>query len=83
MLGRPELQQFAGALHGQRAKKGIFITTSQFTRDATEYVKSIETKIVLIDGRHLTKYMIEHDVGVTLMSTYQLKRVDFDYFDEE
>lgn len=82
-VGRPELQQFAGALHGQRARKGIFITTSQFTREAKDFVQSIDTKIVLIDGDHLTNYMIEHDVGVTLVSTYQLKRVDFDYFDEE
>ena len=77
------MQQFAGALHGQRAKKGIFITTSQFSRDALDYVKAIDTKIVLIDGDHLTSYMIEHDVGVSVVSTYQLKRVDFDYFEEE
>lgn len=82
-VGRPELQRFAGALHGQRARKGIFITTSEFTLDAVSYVKSIDTKIVLIDGKQLTNYMIEHDVGVTLVSTYQIKRVDSDYFDEE
>jgi restriction system protein len=82
-VGRPEVQQFAGALHGQRARKGIFITTSQFTREAVEYVKAIDTKIVLIDGDHLTNYMIEHDVGVSVVSTYQLKKVDLDYFDEE
>jgi restriction system protein len=82
-VGRPELQRFAGALHGQRAKKGIFITTSEFTLDAVSYVKSIDTKIVLIDGKQLTNYMIEHDVGVTLVSTYQIKRVDSDYFEEE
>ncbi len=82
-VGRPEVQQFAGALHGQRAKKGIFITTSQFTHEALDYVRAIDTKIVLIDGEHLTSYMIEHDVGVSIVSTYQLKRVDFDYFEEE
>jgi restriction system protein len=82
-VGRPEIQQFAGALHGQRARKGIFITTSQFTREAFDYVRSIDTKIVLIDGNTLTEYMIDHEVGVAVVSTYQLKRIDFDYFSDD
>lgn len=82
-VGRPEIHQFVGALHGQRARKGIFITTSQFTRDALEYVRTVEMKIVLIDGEHLTDFMIDHDVGVAVVSTYQLKRIDFDYFTDE
>ena len=82
-VGRPEIHQFVGALHGQRARKGIFITTSQFTRDALDYVRTVEMKIVLIDGAQLTDFMIDHDVGVAVVSTYQLKKIDFDYFSEE
>lgn len=83
VVGRPEIQQFAGALHGQRARKGIFITTSSFTREAREYVTNIETKIVLIDGSQLAELMIDHDVGVTVVSTYLVKRADADFFSED
>ena len=79
-VSRPELQKFAGALQGQRAKKGIFITTSDFSRDAREYVNNIDSKIVLIDGRQLAEFMIDHDVGVSTVKTYEIKRVDSDYF---
>jgi len=82
-VGRPEVQAFAGSLEGARAKKGVFITTSDFTPDAREYVKRIEKKIVLIDGRQLAELMIDHDVGVTVVQTYKLKRLDSDYFEEE
>lgn len=82
-VSRPELQKFAGALQGQRAKKGIFITTSGFSRDAREYVNSIDSKIVLIDGQQLAEYMIDHNVGVSTVKTYELKRVDSDYFEED
>jgi len=82
-VGRPELHRFAGALQGQRAKKGIFVTTSDFSKEAQDYAKNIEPKIVLIDGRRLTDLMIEHNVGVTLGTNYQLKRVDSDYFSED
>ncbi len=80
VVGRPEIQKFVGALAGKRAKRGIFITTATFSADAENYVKSIDTKIVLIDGKRLADLMIDYNVGVTIISTYQLKRVDSDYF---
>ena len=79
-VGRPEIQKFAGALQGQRAKKGIFITTSSFSKDAHEYASRIDSKIVLIDGSQLTQFMIDHDIGVTRVSNYEVKRIDSDYF---
>jgi restriction system protein len=79
-VGRPEIQKFAGALQGQRAKKGIFITTSSFSGEATEYVQRIDSKIILIDGVRLTKLMFDHGIGVTIASTYQVKKIDSDYF---
>ncbi len=80
VVGRPEIQKFVGALMGKRAKKGIFITTSSFSAEAVNYVSSIDAKIVLIDGKRLAELMIDYDVGVTTVTTYQLKRVDSDYF---
>jgi len=80
VVGRPEIQKFVGALMGKRAKKGIFITTSSFSTEAITYVSSIDAKIVLIDGKRLADLMIDYDVGVTTVTTYQLKRVDSDYF---
>lgn len=82
-VGRPEIQKFVGALAGQGAKKGIFITTSSFSREARDYVPRNETKIVLIDGEELTQLMIDHDLGVTLQQTYAVKRIDSDFFGEE
>jgi restriction system protein len=82
-VGRPEIQKFAGALQGQRANKGVFITTSNFSREAHEYVATISSKIILLDGETLAKLMVDHDVGVTPIGTYQLKRVDTDYFEGE
>ena len=82
-VGRPEIQKFAGALQGYRAKKGILITTSSFTRDAEEYVGRIDSKIVLIDGEQLAQLMIDHNVGVASVAAYETKRVDSDYFNEE
>ena len=81
-VGRPDVMQFAGALQAQRANKGIFITTSRFTEDARSYVSQIGSKIVLIDGEQLTNLMIEHDVGVSTVSLYPVKKIDTDYFDE-
>jgi restriction system protein len=81
-VGRPDVMQFAGALQAQRANKGIFITTSRFTDDARSYVSQIGSKIVLIDGEQLTNLMIEHDVGVSTVSLYPVKKIDTDYFDE-
>ncbi len=83
VVGRPEIQKFVGALMGKRAKKGIFITTSSFSTEAANYVSSIDAKIVLIDGKRLAELMIDYDVGVTTITTYQLKRVDSDYFENE
>jgi restriction system protein len=81
-VGRPDVQQFAGALQGQRASKGIFITTSRFTEDAKSFVAQIGSKIVLIDGEQLAQLMIDHDVGVGTAATYSVKRIDSDYFNE-
>jgi restriction system protein len=83
VVGRPEIHKFVGALAGQGAKKGIFITTSSFTKDALEYNPKNETKIVLIDGEQLAQYMIDHNLGVTTQQTYEIKRLDNDYFGEE
>lgn len=80
-VGRPEIQKFAGALQGQRAKKGVFITTSNFTKDALEYVSLIDTRIILIDGKLLTKLMIEFNIGVSTVGRYEVKSIDTDYFD--
>lgn len=82
-VGRPELQKFVGALAGQGAKKGIFITTSSFTKDALEYAPRNETKIVLIDGHQLSQFMIDFNLGVTTINSYEVKRMDSDYFGEE
>jgi len=81
-VGRPELHAFVGALQGKRSRKGIFITTSSFTDTAKKYVNSIETKVALIDGETLVRYMIENDVGVITRDTYKIKELDADYFDE-
>jgi len=79
-VGRPEVQKFAGALEGHRARNGIFITTAHFTREAMEYVSKVSSKIVLIDGETLAQLMVDHGVGVTPIATYQVKRIDTDYF---
>ena len=81
-VGRPEIQKFAGALQGHRARKGIFITTSSFTRDAEEYVYKIDSKIVLIDGEQLGQLMIDNNVGVASVASFETKRIDSDYFIE-
>lgn len=82
-VGRPEIQKFAGALQGQRANKGVFITTSSFTRDAVEYAGVINSKIILVDGEQLAGLMIDHNVGVSTVGMYELKRLDNDYFEGE
>ena len=81
-VGRPEIQKFAGALQGQRARKGVFITTSTFTREAKEYVSMIDVKIILIDGEQLSTLMADHNVGVSTVGQYEVKKLDSDYFDE-
>lgn len=82
-VGRPEIQKFAGALQGQRAKKGIFITTSTFTKEAQEFAARIDSKITLLDGETLSQLMLDYNVGVNLVASYELKRIDSDYFIEE
>jgi len=82
VVGRPELQAFAGSLEGHRARKGVFIATSQFSKEAREYVTRIEKRIVLIDGEQLAQLMIDFSVGVTEVDTYKVKKLDRDYFDE-
>jgi restriction system protein len=83
IIGRPELHKFVGALAGQGAKKGIFITTSTFTKEASEYIPRNETKIVLIDGARLAQYMIDYNLGVSVQNIYEIKKIDSDYFEEE
>lgn len=82
-VGRPEIQKFVGALHGKRARKGVFITTGAFSADAKEYVSHIDPRVVLIDGRQLAEYMLDLGLGVSTRATYELKRIDSDYFAEE
>ena len=82
-VGRPEVQRFAGALQGKRARKGVFITTSSFSREAEKYAGRIDTRVILIGGKRLAELMIDHGVGVRTDATYKLKRVDADYFPEE
>jgi len=82
-VGRPTVQAFAGSLEGHRARKGVLITTSQFSPDALDYVTRIEKKIVLIDGDELAKLMIDFSIGVAADATYEIKRLDTDYFEEE
>jgi len=82
-VGRPELQKFAGALQGHRAKKGVFITTSEFSKEAVQYASQIDSKIALIDGAQLSRLMIDHGLGVSLVETYEIKRIDSDYFAED
>ncbi len=80
-VGRPEIQKFAGSLESRRVKKGVFITTSTFSHEACEYVDLIEKKIILIDGPQLADLMIDYGVGVSDYKTYNLRKIDTDYFD--
>ncbi|HMO51518.1 MAG TPA: restriction endonuclease [Kiritimatiellia bacterium] len=82
-VGRPEIQKFVGALTGLRARKGLFISTSTFSCDAIDYVARVDMKVVLIDGETLAQLMIDHNVGVSTIATYELKKIDSDYFTEE
>jgi restriction system protein len=82
-VGRPEIQKFAGALQLHHAKKGIFITTSNYSKDALDYVSRIESKIVLIDGDLLANLMIDNKVGVSPITSYEINKIDSDYFEEE
>lgn len=81
-VGRPEVQRFVGALHGRRAKKGVFITTGTFSAEALAYVENIDPKVVLVDGQKLAEFMIDFGVGTTTIRTYHVKRIDSDYFED-
>ena len=81
-VGRPEIQKFAGALQGKRANKGVFITTSNFSKEATKFANSIDSKIILIDGDRLAQLMVEFNVGASTTGQYLIKQIDSDYFDQ-
>lgn len=83
VVGRPQVQAFAGSLDAHHARKGVFITTSSFTEDARQFAAGIEKRIALIDGLTLANLMIEHGVGVTTQETYEVRKVDLDYFEEQ
>lgn len=82
-VGRPEIQKFVGALHGKKARKGIFLTTSTFTKEAQDYAEGLETKVILINGARLAELMFDNDVGVSTESSYVVKRIDSDFFEDE
>ncbi len=83
-VGRPEIQKFVGALAGQGAAKGLFITTAKFTKEAYQYAeKQHTTKVILVDGQALARLMIEYDLGVSTQVSYQLKRLDTDFFSDD
>ena len=82
-VGRPEIQKFVGALTGKRARKGVFMTTGAFSSEAHDYVSRIDPRVVLIDGRQLAEYMIDHNLGVAPKALFEIKRVDSDYFSDE
>jgi len=81
-VGRPEIQKFVGALQGKRAKKGVFITTSEFSKDAYDYVNNLDVAIILIDGEKLSQYMVENELGISLKNEYKVYSIDNDYFEE-
>lgn len=81
-VGRPDVQSFAGSLEGNRSRKGVFITTSNFSQEARDYVKRIEKKIILIDGETLANLMIDYRVGVSEVATYSVCRLDADYYEQ-
>lgn len=82
-VGRPEIQKFVGALHGKRARKGIFLTTSTFTREAKDYAEGLETEVILIDGAQLAELMFDYGVGVSTANSYVVKRIDSVFFEDE
>lgn len=84
VVGKPQIQQFSGALDEPKATKGVFITTSSYSKEARQYVDKLNSKkIVLIDGQELAQFMIEYNVGVSTKQVYEIKRIDSDYFEEQ
>jgi restriction system protein len=82
-VGRPDIQRFVGALHGQKATKGAFITSSTFSKEAKQYAEGIERRVILIDGEQLAKLMVDYDLGVSEVETYTVKKIDSDFFEDE
>jgi restriction system protein len=82
-VGRPDIQQFAGALQGRKASKGVFMTTCSFSREAVEYARGVQTSIVLIDGEQLAELMLDYGIGVSVQESIRLQKIDEDYFVEE
>lgn len=80
-VGAKEIRNFVGALAGQKANKGVFITTSCFTKEAIHFVQQIQHKVILIDGQQLAQLMIDYDIGVSTEKVYPVKRVDHDFFE--
>jgi len=81
-VGRPDIQKFIGAITEHRARKGVFLTTSTFSAHARDCVKNLDPRVILIDGQQLAQYMIELNLGVNVESTYEVKRLDSDFFEE-
>ena len=81
-VGREQIQNFVGALVGKHAAKGIFITSGEFNKNALEYARGVQHRVIPIDGQRLAELLIEHNVGVSTVRTIQIKRVDSDYFEE-
>jgi restriction system protein len=79
---RPEIQEFVGALHGAQADRGIFITTSRFTKEAVDYAERVAARLILIDGSTLAELMVKHNIGVQVQETYVIKRIDEDFFED-
>jgi len=82
-VGRPEIQKFVGALAGNKANKGVFITSAGFSKGATDYASQVNHRVVLIDGPMLAELMMDHDLGVSTKDVYTVKRLDTDYFEED
>jgi restriction system protein len=82
-VGRPEIQKFVGALHGQKATKGVFITSSTFTKEARQYAEGIERRVILIDGDQLSKLMVDYNMGVSEAETYTVKKINSDFFEDD
>ena len=82
-IGRPEIQKFVGALHGKHARRGVFLTTAKFSREALDYVTYIDTKVILVDGQRLANLMIDYGVGVSLSTRYEIKIIDHDFFTDD
>lgn len=82
-VGRPEIQKFVGALAGNKATKGVFITSSGFTKEAKGYASQVNHRVILIDGPMLAELMMDYDLGVSTKEVYTVKRLDSDYFEED